>query len=735
MVMYDSRYIARNPLLRAPAAAVNVAPAGKFTKLHRISPVEPWRTLRTRLRSQGLVPGSDEGGSPSGFFTGATGVTVYRGDAFPLEFHGNLFLGEVSNNLIHRAIPEPRGVLVTARSAESGREFLASRDSYFRPVQLANAPDGCLWVVDMYRELIEGAAFLPTEILEHMDVTSGIDRGRIWRIAPEGFAPRRPKLGKATTAELVALLEHPNGWHRDTASRLIYQRQDRSAIVPLRRLAVGSNRPIARVHALGALAGLGAIEPVDILSALGDPDPRVREQALRLSEMFARDGEPVLNRIVQMVDDPDPTVRYQLAFTLGTLPASRASSGLVALAIRDGADPWFRLAILSSVSECTGAVFGRLAQDAGFRKSVHGRTLLTELVGQTGATDRPADLDVIFQALNGPLDSDRSLSRDIVLAMMSTNSPTFRARLSAKSNDRIRSLLQEVLADARATAIDVGKPAAIRADAVRSLRFAAISDVQEILTELLAPSQPLIVQTEAVDALAQFDDDRVPDLLIRGWPRMSPRLRARVAEAFFSRPAWVATFLDAVVKGTIGRADIEPARLELLKSYPNAAIRARASRLFAGAQTRRQDVVATYQKALAMKGDPGRGRDVFKTNCSSCHRLEGVGQQVGAELSAIRNRGLEAVLLNILDPNREVMPQFLSYVLVTTNGRVLTGIITVETTNSLTIRQPDGHEETVLRLQIEELRSTGLSYMPEGLEKQIDIPAMADLLAYLDSIK
>src|SRR5262249_53164129 len=147
------------------------------------------------------------------------------------------------------------------------------------------------------------------------------------------------------------------------------------------------------------------------------------------------------------------------------------------------------------------------------------------------------------------------------------------------------------------------------------------------------------------------------------------------------------------------------------------------------------DVVAAYQKALRVRGDPGHGKEVFKAQCSSCHRLEREGQQVGADLSAIRDRGLDAVLLNILDPNREVMPQFLSSVLVTTSGRVLTGMIAVETANSLTIRQPDGHEETVLRLQIEELRSTGLSYMPEGLEKQIDVPAMADLLAYLNSVR
>src|SRR5205814_1419634 len=175
--------------------------------LHRVSPVEPWRALRTRLRSQGLVPGSDEGGSPSGFFTGGTGVTVYRGDAFPPAFRGNLFVADVANNVVHRALPVPDGLLVTAKGAEDGREFLASRDNYFRPVQMANGPDGCLWVIDMYRELIEGAAFLPPQILKHLDVGRGVDRGRIWRVVPDGSLGHLPRLGKLTTAELVALLE------------------------------------------------------------------------------------------------------------------------------------------------------------------------------------------------------------------------------------------------------------------------------------------------------------------------------------------------------------------------------------------------------------------------------------------------------------------------------------------------------------------------------------------------
>ncbi len=373
LVMYDSRYVARNPYLRAPAASVNVAPAGKFTKLYRISPVEPWRALRTRMRTQGLFAGSDEGGKPSGFFTGATGVTVYRGDAYPPEFRGDLFVAEVSNNLIHRAIPEPHGLLVTARDAEPAREFLASRDCYFRPAQMANAPDGCLWVLDMCRELIETTISLPPSITRHMDVTSGVDRGRIWRIAPEGYKPRMPKLSKATTEELVALLEHPDGWHRDTASRLLYQRQDRSAIPALRRLATRSERPVGRGHALSALVGLGALEAEDVRAALNDPEPHVRAHALRLAEPFCGSDDRIARRMSELTGDADPMVRYQLAFSLGALADDRPAAALAALARRDGSDPWMRLAIVSSVTHCTGEVFTRLAADAGFRASAHGR--------------------------------------------------------------------------------------------------------------------------------------------------------------------------------------------------------------------------------------------------------------------------------------------------------------------------------------------------------------------------
>lgn len=733
MIMYDGRYLARNPYLQAPAAAINIAPEGKYTKIFRISPVEPWRVLRTRLRSQGIVRGSDEGGQPAGFFTGATGVTIYRGDAWPAEYRGNAFVGEVSGNLVYRARLEPEGVGFSARRADPGVEFLASTDNWFRPVQFANGPDGALYVIDYYRELIEGAAFLPPQIIKHLDAGSGVDRGRIYRIVPEGFKqPKLPKLGQASTAELVALLEHANGWHRDTASRLLYQRQDRIAVPLLKKLATASSSPQGRMHALYALDGMKALEPAVVLPRLGDTDAPVREHALRLAEQF--EADPAIRaKLEQMTEDRDPRVRYQLAFSLGAVQGEVPGRALFKLALRDGQDSWVQLAILSSLRDRAGQIFQVLMADQGFRGAAPGRSFLGKLATQIGAGNQPVDVAAVVKGLNELPESEQALVRELVRALASRQPAAARDQL-AKGKAGV--ILAELLREARKTAGDPKRNAKERAGAIRSLALDTFAEVRDLFVELLKLRQPQPVQAAALETLARFDQPGVPALVLEAWPGLSPQLRATAAETLFSRPAWITSFLDAVEQGKVGRGDVDPARITLLQASPDPQLRTRAAKLFASNQlARRAEVVTAYQKALQLSGDVARGKEIFKKECSTCHQLEGIGNNIGADLSAIRNRGTEAVLLNILDPNREVQPQYLSYVLVTTNGRLLTGMITAETANSLTIRRADGTSETVLRIDIDELRSTGLSFMPEGLEKQIDLQGMADLLAYLNSIK
>jgi putative membrane-bound dehydrogenase-like protein len=734
-IMYDGRYLGRNPYLEAPAAAVTIGPGSYTSKVFRISPNEPWRVLRTRMRTTGVEPPHPtEGAEPSGYFTSASGVTVYRGDAWPAEYRGDVFVGEVANNLLYHARLVPHGVGMSALRADRNAEFLASTDIWSRPVQMANGPDGALYVVDMYRNLIQASTAIPPAILKHLDVSGGFDKGRLYRIVPEGFHRRRtPRLSKATTAQLVKLLEHPNGWHRDTASRLLYQRQDRAAVAPLNRLAAGSRSPLGRMHALYVLHGMRALDAAMVLHGLRDPDAHVREHALRLAEQFASDPE-VRTQFARMTDDPVLRVRYQLAFSLGAVPGDLPNRALAALARRDGGDHWCRLAVLSSVNTRAGGVFRLLIGDKDYRATDDGRQMVGTLATLIGTANRPKEVAAAVQGLNTLPDAERELLRDLVRHLVAKLPASGRGQLADAG--KAGAVLADLLRDAHKTAPDMKRRLAERVAAIHLLGLADFEDVRALARQLLEFRQPPPVQAAAVELLAHFDQAAVPGLLLEAWPGLSPQLRASAVEAFFSRPAWIAAFLDAVDRGTVNRGDVDPARIQALQAHADKTLRARAAKLFASAMlARRQDVVAAYQKVLQLKGDRARGKAVFKRVCSGCHELEGVGTQVGADLHAIRDQGTATILLNILDPNREVKPQFLSYYLVTDAGRTITGIITAETANSLTIRRADGTTETVLRIRIDELRSTGLSFMPEGLEKQIDVPAMADLLAYLNSIK
>jgi putative membrane-bound dehydrogenase-like protein len=731
-LVYDTRYLARNAAVQAPPPLLNIAPGGKFTKLHRISQVEPWRALRTRLRKEGVVPGSDEGGQPSGFFTGASGITVYRGDAYPEALRGDVFVGEVANNLVYRAKLVPKGPSFVAERADQEREFVASKDIWFRPVQFLQGPDGCLYIIDMYRELIEGAAFLSPEVLKFVDPAAGVNMGRIWRIVPKDFKrPQSPKLRGAATKDLVSLLDSANGWHRDTAARLLYQRQDATAIEPLRQLAAEAKSPQGRMHALSALEGLGALTRKDVAPRLADADAHVRAHAIRLAERqriaFTYQAFKALSR------DDDAMVRCQLVWSLWRDDNELVADTLREIIKRDIADPWVRLAVL-----CTGTGNDEsrgvldFIEDPALRQTAHGRAFIESLVETAGARNRAAagaalrgisrlrEQDVGFQLhLLGVL--CRRTSPDNVRYFQRT--PHFRDLL-----DQLSERARDLAADSKANDKD-------RAAAIGALRFQPFQDSRDVFTMALKPSQPHTVQVAALELLGAVGSSEAPDLLLKAWPSLSPAVRATATEVFLSRPNWVTAFLDAVEKKQIARADIDPARIALLRKSPSRAVRIRVDDLFAGSGPgKRKDVLAQYQKALTLKGDPLKGKAVFKTNCSACHKLDGVGEEVGADLKAIRDRGAENIMLNILDPNREVKPQYMAYQLETTSGKSFSGMLTAETPNSVTIRLLDGRSETVRRGDIESLRSTGLSFMPEGLEKQVDMQAMADLLAYLSSI-
>ncbi len=392
--MFDARYAARNPFYTPPDPRVSIAADGPAAEVFRISPEEPWRVMRTRWRIAGLASGPIEGGGRSaGYFTGATGLTIYRGDAFGADYVGDAFVGDAGGNLAHhkRIRRGDDGIsLIAERPADEKKsEFCASTDTWFRPVDFANAPDGCLYIADMYREVIEHPWSIPPSIKKYLDLNSGNDRGRIYRLAPDGYVERKPpKLGAATTADLVKLLEHPNGWHRETAARLLFERRDPAAAARLEKLAADSPSALARMHAIHLLDALGGLSEAAIEKRLDDPDAIVRAHAILLAERFIVNrtvSATMWSALTRLADDPDATVRYQLAFTLGQIDHPARAELLAKIIRRDVQSTWMRAAVLTSLAGGADRVVGQLAGDGAFTHSPAGVAFLGDAAKIVGA--------------------------------------------------------------------------------------------------------------------------------------------------------------------------------------------------------------------------------------------------------------------------------------------------------------------------------------------------------------
>jgi putative heme-binding domain-containing protein len=289
---------------------------------------------------------------------------------------------------------------------------------------------------------------------------------------------------------------------------------------------------------------------------------------------------------------------------------------------------------------------------------------------------------------------------------------------------------------AAAAARDEKRPAAERAAAARLLGYGPFATAPPVLRELLAPRHPGEVQLAAVRALSLHPQPQVAGLLLAPWASYSPGVRREVLEALFARADRLAGLLDAIEKKQVLAGQLEPFRLQQLRKHPNSRLRRRALALLAGqVAPDRQKVVEAYRPALDLKADAARGKEVFKKNCATCHRLENVGVEVGPDLlSALRNKSRETLLIDILDPSREVDPRYLNYLVTTKAGRQFTGMIAAETASSVTLRRAEKAEDTILRSEIDEIQATAKSLMPEELEKQLTKQDLADVIAYLQSV-
>jgi putative membrane-bound dehydrogenase-like protein len=716
-------YLRRNPHVAPPPSGVLV-PAGP----------DPNRLFPIRKDVQ-LFKLS----GPAGRTTAACGLGIYRDDLLGKEFTGNAFVCEPVNLLVHRMVLTPRGSTFVGHRAkgEEKSEFLASTDTWFRPVQVRTGPDGGLWVVDMYRYVIEHPRWIPPQELAKVDVRAGSTMGRIYRILPKDGKPRPiPRLDKLKTAELVEALDSPNGWQRDMASQMLLWRNDKAAAIPLMRMTDSARRPEARLHALCVLDGLREMPPVLLLTVVGDDKhPGVRRHVIRLCEraLSSEDGlglEVVMRR---HYEDRDAQVRLQLAYSLGAARDARSASYLAALALEDPEDSYLTAAVLSSVRrENLGEVLENVL--AGSRGRPLPESLVERLLAVAVAL---GDRKLLSETLRNASTPKEGRFAPWQRAALAGALETLQRRgrpLDEIADEALRARVRQALARFRTTAADADAPEAERLSAVRLLgRDAAGRDADLVaLGKLLSPRQPPALHSAALAGLGRIPDERVAVTLTAGWKNYSPALRPQVLDLLLSRDSWQRQLLQAVEKKQVPAAHIDAGRRQRLLAHKDTTARARAAKAFAGAaDPDRRKVLEAYREALTLPGDRTRGKMVFTKNCAACHRLHGEGHAVGPDLAALTNKSAEYLLTEILDPNRNVDTRYVDYLATTRDGRTFTGILASETATGIVLRGQDGREQALLRTELEALHTTGKSLMPEGLEKTITRQEMADLLAYL----
>jgi putative membrane-bound dehydrogenase-like protein len=690
-------------------------------------------------------------------FNALAGLTIFRGDALGEKYRGNAFAGESLLSLVHRRVLAANGTTFIAKRGEDGKEFLASSDPWFHPVNFATGPDGALYVVDFYRRFVEHPDYVhPKTAKEKIDWREGAQYGRIWRITlkESKLKVAKPALGRASASELVKYLANENGWWRDTAQRLLVERQDRSVSATLENLAQNSSSPVARLHALYTLDGLGASKPELIASALSDPHPRIREHAARLSERFIsnRDSssEPasaksapgatagLIAKLFSLVNDPDPRVRFQLALALGELEDEQKLPILAQLVQVGVTNRWQALAVLTSVGDHAWVFWQGLTrrQPAWFDAPTSEQVWFVEkLAALVGASATANNLREATNWLKQP--RDRLFGCFVLLTALHDN---------AKTNSFLRERLSQVSAEPadrgfrpddlrRAAAQHAASPnpsLSVRLAAVRLLGKSDASIGGRVLCDLLLPGQPGEIQSVAVKALAELNNAETAVAALGGWSRYLRSTRQQLLAAATGSSGLAAALLDTLDRGEISPLEVAPSTRQALQKIDDAQLKPRIEKLFKSAATPdREQVIRDFQPALRMPADRRRGAAVFAKACLGCHSIQGVGKPVGADLSGLASRAKEALLVDILDPSRQVSPDFLSYALVTARGETLTGLIASETATSVTVRRQGLPDETVLRDQIKEFRAEGKSLMPDGLEQGLAHQDMADLLEFL----
>jgi putative membrane-bound dehydrogenase-like protein len=407
-VVIPKRYIQRNPFLPSNNKTLIVNVSDHDLLMFQLTETPYWRQARTEQRNKEFREHNlDRIEYARDHFTGASGGTYYGGDAFPKDYYGNIFTGDVAGSLVHRDILSHGDsvpyFVATRADQEKDKEFLASTDSWVRPTSFTVGPDGYLYMIDMYRQHIEGPDFIPQDLKKDMDFNAGNKYGRIYRIMSKktgAFKKVNFNIRNAKSKDLVALLSHQSQWWRLQAQRLLVERQDKTVIPEVKLLFAQSDDPRFRLHALFVLEGMGALDIVTVRAAMKDPSPGVRENAAILSERFPA----CLPQLEEMVSDSSIRVAFQATLSLGEFKTKTVIPVFVKVINQYGYSSWFRTAVLSSEIGSSIDLLKSLTKDSFFAEKASWKLSFFEAFSYViGRRNQEGEIISLLDGISQPL--------------------------------------------------------------------------------------------------------------------------------------------------------------------------------------------------------------------------------------------------------------------------------------------------------------------------------------------
>ena len=673
-----------------------------------------------------------------GVFTSACGLTFYLGGRFPEPFaSGVTFVAEPVHNLVHVDRVVADGPTFTAERLHEGREFLASTDHWFRPVNFSVGPDGALYVVDYYRQIVEHPEWMDDSLATHGTLTRGMDRGRLYRIVPDDAGPMDwyDRLDLQNTEAQTAHLSSSNAWWRMTAQRLLVDQKAPEAPAMLEEILRTSPHPLARLHALWTLDGLRALTPASIRQALRDTHPGVRENAVRLAITHDLPEDALL----PLAADADVRVRFEVLVGLKGFASEQARQAQYGILWRDLSSEWVQHAALLALGESPQALLRQAAGQPDLAANARYR-FLERISSMLGAEGTP---EAVVHAITTHLDQAPILRgiaqgiryrQDGADRLGSVQTPLAAQALADAADpsaDAAVDLLEQIglprdgaAASAAAKALqDTSAPRGLRVRAARILGLAGQHSA--VLAQVAATADTFAVQQAALKALARLPGPRPASAVLAAWPRLTPALRQE-ALAVFITPARAPLLVAALESGQIAPGEIPWRYRVWLMRDTDEPTRSAAQALL---RIDKRSVPLTAVPAEA--GNAARGQAVFIALCGMCHQAGDAGTgNMGPNLATVRHWPRQALLDKIVDPDRSVASGYEQWILERRKGRRVQGTVTAETPASLTITTQT-ESFLVARDDIQSMTMVAASAMPPGLLDALDEAAVADLLAFL----